>query len=195
MEIGIIDYNAGNLKSVQNAFSKLGVETRIVSEAEGLGKVDGIVLPGVGSFSRSKNLDEMREELLERMEEKPFLGICLGMQLLFEASTESPDKGLGVFRGTLVKLNAPKVPHMGWNNLEIDKKTPLLEGIDENDRFYFVHSYAVMESEKAIALTEYCERFVSAVGEKNVYGLQFHPEKSGEKGLKILENFVSVCKS
>lgn len=194
MKVAILDYEAGNLRSVQNAFRKLGAEACIITKESEIKDADGLVVPGVGSFSRVRNIAGMKSAVLKFAREKPFLGICLGMQILFEGSEESREKGLGIFKGKLGKLKAEKVPQMGWNTLEKVGESPLLEGIGEKDYFYFVHSYAVKKSAEAIAITEYGEKFVSAVGKGNIYGVQFHPEKSGEKGLAILKNFLALCR-
>lgn len=197
MKIAVIDYQAGNLRSVENAFRKLGAEVVVTSRGSDISSSDAVVLPGVGSFSQVKELSGMREEISAAVKEKPFLGICLGMQLLFEGSAESKDMGFGVFSGKLTRIKAKKVPHIGWNTLEFTaagKESPLFEGLKNEDYFYFDHSFAVKKSDAAIGMTDYGEKFVSAVGKGNLFGLQFHPEKSGESGLTILKNFLSLCK-
>lgn len=198
MKVAVIDYQAGNLRSVENAFRKIGAEVVVTStDAKAISSADAVVLPGVGSFSQMKELASLEDAIRNAAKEKPFLGICLGMQLLFEGSAESKDKGFGVLSGKLARIKAPKVPHIGWNTLEFTsagKKSPLFAGLKDNDYFYFDHSFAVKKSDAAIGMTEYGEKFVSAVGKGNLFGLQFHPEKSGESGLSILRNFLSLCK-
>jgi len=191
--IAIIDYNAGNLKSISNAIAKLGETPLVTKKAEDFEKADKIILPGVGSFERSKELKEIKESL--RIEiiknRKPFFGICLGMQLLAKESEEKAGEGLGLLEQKVVKIkHAPKLPHMGWNNLKIVHEHPFLEGINEKDYFYFVHSYALPVATETIAITEYGEAFSSIIAKNNVFASQFHPEKSGEKGLLILKRFL-----
>ncbi|MDD4237339.1 MAG: imidazole glycerol phosphate synthase subunit HisH [Desulfotomaculaceae bacterium] len=195
--IAIIDYGMGNLRSVQKGFEKMGVEANVVGKPEQVLQARGVVLPGVGAFAdamtnlRSSGMDEAVHRAVEAG--KPFLGICLGQQLLFDASEEwGLTRGLGIFRGRVRRLpGGLKVPHMGWNQAEIQRPDPLLEGVPQASSFYFVHSYYVDPEEQDVVLTrtEYGVHFASIVGRKNVYGIQFHPEKSSGMGLKILENF------
>lgn len=200
--IAIIDYGMGNLRSVQKGFEKVGVEAAVAGDPAQVDRAGGVVLPGVGAFA-----DAMANLCAAGMDAaihravkagKPFLGICLGQQLLFEASEEwGHTEGLGVFPGRVRRLpDGLKVPHMGWNQIEIRKPDPLLEGIPDRSSFYFVHSYVVDPAEDGLALTltEYGVRFASIVGREKVYGIQFHPEKSSALGLKILENFGRVVK-
>jgi len=195
--IAIIDYGMGNLRSVQKGFEKVGVEAVIVKEPALVARAEGVVLPGVGAFADAMRnlgaagLDEaVRRSVLDG---KPFLGICLGQQLLFEASEEwGITRGLSIFPGRVRRLpDGVKVPHMGWNQVEIRRFCPLLEGIPEGSSFYFVHSYFVdpAEPDLVVGLTGYGEHFASIVARNNVYGIQFHPEKSSSLGLRILENF------
>ncbi len=201
--IAIIDYGMGNLRSVHKGFEKVGVKTAVVSDPALVDKADGVVLPGVGAFADAMaNLRSagMVEAILRSVKEgKPFLGICLGQQLLFDASEEwGYTEGLGIFPGQVRRLpEGLKVPHMGWNQIEIVRPDPLLEGIPDRSSFYFVHSYAVDPADKEIVLTqtEYGVHFASIVGKNRVYGIQFHPEKSSVLGLKILENFGRVVKT
>jgi glutamine amidotransferase len=201
--IAIIDYGMGNLRSVHKGFEKVGVKTAVVSDPALVDKADGVVLPGVGAFADAMaNLRSagMVEAILRSVKEgKPFLGICLGQQLLFDASEEwGYTEGLGIFPGQVRRLpEGLKVPHMGWNQIEIVRPDPLLEGIPDRSSFYFVHSYAVDPADKEIVLTqtEYGVYFSSIVGKNSVYGIQFHPEKSSALGLKILENFGRVVKT
>ena len=192
----IVDYGVGNLKSVTNAMKHLGLETRITGRAEELERADAIILPGVGAFPdaaerlRAPGLDKL---LAEQAEKKPILGICLGMQLLFETGEEvRPCKGLGLVPGSVRKIaTGRKLPHIGWNSLRFPNPSPLFAGLEEECCVYFVHSFcAVADREQdVIAVPDYGVPVVAAVGRGNVYGCQFHPEKSGEVGLQILKNF------
>lgn len=194
MRIAIVDYGAGNTGSVSRAFSYIGAEVQLVGSAKGLAQADAIVLPGVGSFSCAKNLASLRDELLESLGKKPFLGICLGLQLLFESSDEAPGNGLGVYSGRIAELKCKKVPHVGWNVLSTEREGRLLEGVG-NKPFYFCHSYAAKECKDAVAYcTEDNETFVAAIERKNLFAVQFHPEKSGPAGLEVLRNFVRMVR-
>jgi len=195
--IAIIDYGMGNLRSVQKGFAKAGWSARVVQTAREVLTAKGVVLPGVGAFANAmQNL--RRADLTGAIrqviaEGKPFLGICLGMQLLFEASEEwGLTTGLGIFPGAVKRLPAGlKIPHMGWNNVYFSRECSLAEGITQNAYFYFVHSYYVDTPQKEIivGLTHYGLDFPSLVARKNVFGIQFHPEKSSALGLRILKNF------
>ncbi|CAB3287273.1 Imidazole glycerol phosphate synthase subunit HisH [Methanocaldococcus lauensis] len=195
--IGIIDYNAGNLRSIQKAV-ELYDKAIITKDSEELLACDKVILPGVGNFgSAMKNLSKIKETLYKIFDDNiPFLGICLGMQVLFEESEEKKGvNGLGVIKGNVIKFrNVEKLPHMGWNNVKIVKDNPLFEGIKDNSYFYFVHSYYVnpLNKEYIIGKTEYGIEFPSAINKDNIYATQFHPEKSGKVGLKIIENFVEL---
>ena len=209
--IGIIDYSAGNLRSVQNAFDYLGAKTQIVREAENLTKFDRILLPGVGAFGEA--MSKIRTLNLDvALREKPFLGICLGMQLLFEKSYEFGETaGLGVINGEVVKFDtskftdtnlspqnstfAPKIkiPHVGWNELKFAKQTKINANLNDEIYLYFVHSYHVLcDDSVVLGRTNYGYDFVSAVAKDNVFGFQAHPEKSHENGLKIIKNFMEL---
>ena len=200
--IAIIDYGAGNLQSVKKAFDFIGAESVITDNIESINACDKILLPGVGSFGDA--MESMTKKGLvdtvkqNAMSGKPFLGICLGLQLLFEESEESPGvKGLGIFKGKIKKFSPDmglKIPHIGWNSLEIKQKDTLFKGIPENSYVYFVHSYYLhAEDENEIAtVTNYGIDFHSAVGKDNIFATQFHPEKSGDVGLQILRNFASM---
>lgn len=200
--IAIIDYGMGNLRSVHKGFEKVGVEVIVAQSPGQVEESDGVVLPGVGAFAdamdnlRSSGMDAAVHQALA--DGKPFLGICLGQQLLFEVSEEwGLHQGLGIFPGRVRRLpEGLKVPHMGWNQVEIKKHDPLLSGIPDGSSFYFVHSYYVdpAQEELTLAVTDYGVRFASIVGRGNVYGIQFHPEKSSTLGLKILENFGRLVK-
>ncbi len=204
MKIAIVDYNMGNLRSVKNAFDKLGVDATIESDPEKLKRYDKMILPGVGAFGDA--MEHLRSSgLLEAIKEyaasgKAVLGICLGMQLLFQQSFEFGEhEGLGLIPGEVVPFDKSrfphplKVPHMGWNELFVQRETPLFAGLPKAFYLYFVHSYHVVcDDSYAIGKTIYGYEFVSAVQKDNIYGLQPHPEKSHENGLKILKNFVEL---
>lgn len=202
--IAVVDYGMGNLRSVEKGLLKAGFGAKVVSEPEAVAKAAGVVLPGVGAFAdamanlRSSGLLEAVVQTLEKG--KPFLGICLGLQLLFEASEEwGETPGLGFFKGRVRRLpEGVKVPHMGWNELIFTRPTPLFAGIPDRTRFYFVHSYYVDPRDREVILgeTEYGIRFTVAAGKEKVFGIQFHPEKSSTWGLRILANFgklVAEC--
>ena len=200
--IGIIDYDAGNLKSVEKALLHLGQETVVSRDRETLLHADKVILPGVGSFGAAmENLEkyglvELIHEIVEN--NTPFLGICLGLQLLFEESEESPGvKGLGILKGKILRIPEHedlKIPHMGWNSLEIKPGTRLFAGIPNGSYVYFVHSYYLKaeDTEIVAATTEYSTHIHAAVEQGNVFACQFHPEKSSEVGLQILKNFISL---
>lgn len=196
----IIDYGAGNLFSVRNALNYLGYENQISSDKSDIISADRLILPGVGAFGDAMEklrgsglIDVIKQEAVK----KPFLGICLGMQLLFEESHEfGQHKGLGLIPGT-VKLMKPNddlsIPQMGWNSLEFNHPCPLLNGISEDEYVYFVHSYAADCSDSYVsAYTDYGGRVTALVSSGTVFGAQFHPEKSGETGLNILKNFAEL---
>ncbi len=203
--IAIVDYGMGNLRSVSKAFQSQGFPVAVTNDPQDIDSADGLVLPGVGAFGDCvKHLDEFG--LIGPIKRfidsgKPFLGICLGLQVLFEGSEESPDvKGLGILKGEVVRFpvfekERLKVPHMGWNQIEIMKHVPVLEGIPDGSWFYFVHSYyAVPEDENVIALkSSYGIDFTAAVQKENIFACQFHPEKSSTLGLKMLSNFAPIC--
>ncbi len=202
--IGIVDYNMGNLASVINAFAKVGVDARLESNPNKLSQYDKLILPGVGAFGdamehlKSNGMDEA--VIAYAKTGKPLLGICLGMQLLFESSEEfGSTKGLGLIPGKVVafdesKFDHPqKVPHMGWNELFVQKETVLFSELKKDFYLYFVHSYhAVCDDAYAIGKTHYGYEFVSAVQNGNIYGIQPHPEKSHENGLQIIKNFAKL---
>lgn len=198
--ISLIDYGAGNLASIRNAFKKLGEDVDIINDPSMVSGSSAIILPGVGSFGDAmEKLTGFRQPIKDAMDDGiPFLGLCLGIQVILEESMESPGvEGLGLLKGTCRKfLPGLKVPHMGWNNLEDIQDSPLLEGVTEEDFFYFVHSYYPMPSEDSIiaARTEYGLKFPSVISSGSVHATQFHPEKSAESGLKILKNFLALVK-
>jgi glutamine amidotransferase len=193
----IFDYGVGNLLSLKTALEKAGLTASIATKLQELAKADAIALPGVGNFSAAATkLGAIKETLTNKIAEgTPLLGICLGLQLFFEESEEGPGDGLALFKGKNVRLpSTVKVPHMGWNTLSMVKPNELFEGIAEGSYVYFVHSLYPVPKDKAIVCTttEYGKTFTSAVASKNIYGTQFHPEKSGEIGLKILKNFAKT---
>jgi len=200
--IAIIDYGMGNLRSVEKAFEKLGFEVAISDDPAFIRQADGVILPGVGAFSDcmanlvSADLEGAVRDSIDS--KKPFLGICLGLQLLFKESEEDGiHKGLGIFDGRVRRLpDGQKIPHMGWNQLNYVNKSPIFEGVPEGSNFYFVHSYYVDPAEKGIiaTTTDYGLEFTSSIWAENVFAAQFHPEKSGDVGLKVLENFGRLCK-
>lgn len=200
--IAIVDYNAGNLKSVEKAMLYLGQKVLVTSRPEEILSADKVILPGVGAFGDAmKNLtaaglDTVLREVADR--KKPLLGICLGMQLLFEESEESPGvKGLGLLPGLILRIPAApglKIPHMGWNNLKINSGKNLYRSVPDSSYVYFVHSYYLKanDPEDVAARCEYGVTIDASVESGNLYGCQFHPEKSGDVGLKILSNFADI---
>jgi len=202
--IAIIDYGMGNIHSVQKALELFGAKTTVTNNPEEIRAADKAVLPGVGAFDDAM-LELKKQDLISALNEyiknrRPFLGICLGMQLLFEESEEaSESKGLGILKGKVkrfTELKGLKVPHMGWNQLKIVSSVcPLLKNIPDNSYMYFCHSYYPEPKDRnsSAATTDYGREFSSVVWQDNVYGVQFHPEKSQKTGLKMLENFVNLC--
>ena len=198
--IVIIDYGMGNLRSVQKAVEHAGAKAKISQKAEDIQNASKVILPGVGAIQpaveklSSLNLIGPIKNFIK--EGKPFLGICLGLQLLFDKSNEGGDvKGLGILAGDVVRFTSLKVPHMGWNQLKIkNKKCPLFKGVQDGADVYFCHSYYVQPKDKNITATAtgYGRDFVSSINIGNIYGVQFHPEKSQTAGLKILENFIKL---
>ncbi|MEI3138239.1 MAG: imidazole glycerol phosphate synthase subunit HisH [Lachnospiraceae bacterium] len=200
--IGIIDYDAGNLKSVEKALHYLGKEVIVTRDPEQLRQVDKVILPGVGAFGdamaklKEYHLDTLIHEIADSG--KPFLGICLGLQLLFEESEESPGvEGLGILKGKIKRIpdeNGLKVPHIGWNSLHLEHNGRLFQNIPENSYVYFVHSYYLEAQDPEIvkASTEYGVHIHASVEKGNVFACQFHPEKSSETGLQILKNFAEI---
>lgn len=192
----IVDYGVGNLKSVTNAMKYVGLDTQITNNPSVLERADAIILPGVGAFPdaaerlRNSGLDR---ELLDQSSKKPILGICLGMQLLFDTSEEIRDcAGLGLIEGGVKRIETDrKLPHIGWNRLTFQNDRSLFQGLDDGAFVYFVHTFCgiAAKEEDVSARTEYGSSIVAAVSHGNVYGCQFHPEKSGEVGLQILKNF------
>jgi len=198
-EVVIFDYGVGNLLSLKCALEKVDLNVEIGVSAQQLKKADAIALPGVGSFSAAiTKLDTVKDTLLASVESGiPLIGICLGLQLFFPESEEGPGMGLALFEGENVRLQGEvKVPHMGWNTLRLVKPNSLFDGVADGSYVYFVHSLYPVPTDRNIVAseTDYGETFTSAIISKNVFGMQFHPEKSGNIGLKILDNFASIVK-
>ena len=197
--VAILDYGMGNIRSVSKAVYRAGGRPLVTSDPGEAAAADAMVVPGVGAFGacmeglRGRGLDRAVLEFAEG--DRPLLGVCLGMQVLFERSEEGDAKGLGILRGGVVRLPSDvKVPHMGWNEVEWTSRPPLVEGLDGGVRFYFVHSYAcVPEEPVTVGETEHGVRFAAAVARDNLFGTQFHPEKSGDAGLRIYENLVRAA--
>lgn len=199
--IALIDYGMGNLRSVFKALETVGARVEVVSTPPEISAAEAVILPGVGNFGdgmerlRSAELD--KSVLRTIAADKPFLGICLGMQMLMEGSEEAPGQpGLGIYSGQVVRFpeGVEKVPHMGWNSIEIRQAHPCLAGVDDGTFFYFVHSYFVKpkDDSASLAICDYILPFAAAIGGGNVFATQFHPEKSQDDGLRILRNFVHI---
>ena len=193
MKIAIIDYGAGNIQSIQFALERLGLEGILTNDIDFIQSADKVIFPGVGEASSAmKKLTESGLDKLIPKLKQPVLGICLGMQLMCKSSEEGDTKGLGIFDVDIIKFsNAVKVPQMGWNTI-YDLKSPLFNGINENDYMYLVHSFYAPKSEEMIATTNYEMEYASALQKDNFYGVQFHPEKSGVVGEEILKNFLKL---
>jgi imidazole glycerol-phosphate synthase subunit HisH len=198
--IAIVDYGMGNRRSVEKAFEHVGARPRITADHEAIRAADGLVLPGVGAFPEAMRrigalgLDDLlRERVAAGV---PLLGICLGMQLLFERTTEHEGAGgLGILAGEVTALRAPRLPHIGWNLVALERPAALTEGLGPATAFYHVHSFACRPADPAdvVGVAEYGERFASIVERGTVSGVQFHPEKSSRDGLALLRNFTAVC--
>lgn len=195
-DIAILDYGVGNLHSVRKALERAGAQVRVVSDPRLLGDADGLVLPGVGAFGEAaQKLAPYKDALFAQLDSgKPLLGICLGMQLLFESSDESPGaQGLGYIRGHVRRLPHPKLPQIGWNTLAAVDGDELFEGLPEGPHVYYVNSYAPKPEEPVtVGTTTYGETFTAAVRKRFAWGVQFHPEKSGPAGLAMIRNFTRV---
>ena len=199
--IAVVDYGVGNLKSVSNAFAYLGIETKITGDPDELELAQAIVLPGVGAFPdaadklRATGLDQ---SVVKQGRKKPVLGICLGMQLLLDRGEEvRPCPGLGVIKGVCARIpTEEKLPHIGWNSLTFPNRSPLFEGVDEGSYVYFVHSFYAQHTDpdQVSAVSQYGVPVIAAVQNGNFFGCQFHPEKSGETGLAILQNFAGLTR-
>lgn len=205
-DIAVIDYGMGNIRSVTNALTFVGANFRVISSPDQIGEADGLLLPGVGALRdcikalRDTGLDNLVSSWIAA--DKPFLGVCLGMQALFEYSEEAGIEGLGIFPGNVVKFRVPKdlkVPHMGWNTVEFIKEDAIMnEGlVSGSDQFYFVHSYHIDTPDESIiwARAHYGYPFTSAISRGRVFATQFHPEKSQSKGLQLYRNFVKLAGS
>ena len=196
--IAILDYGAGNLRSVQNTLDEIGASYELVRDSEGLRGATQIILPGVGHFGQMmRAIDQMRvrETLLERIHAGvPFLGICLGLQALFQSSEEAPEeRGLGLFEGMNQRFSAEaKVPHMGWNEIQPRPGSKLLAGLAPHPYLYFAHSYYAPVNNATAAVCNYTTDYTAVLECGNMYGVQFHPEKSGPVGLKVVRNFVEL---
>lgn len=200
--IAIIDYGMGNLRSVEKALERVGAAPVISADPVRIGAADGLVLPGVGAFPRAmERIGELElagpiTAAAER--ETPILGVCLGMQLLFESSTEGTGaEGLGLLGGTVKRIDAPglKLPHIGWSPLRLRRGSEITGGIDDREPFYFVHSFAALPAveQELIAAADYGPAIAAVVGRDRIFGAQFHPEKSSVAGLQMLDNFVGLC--
>lgn len=200
-KIAVVDYGVGNLKSVTNAMQYLGFETCISGDAGDLEHADAVILPGVGAFPDAADklrLSGLDQVVIKQSARKPVLGICLGMQLLFDRGEEvRPSEGLGLVPGRVAKIKTQfKLPHIGWNSLRFQNNSPIFNGLDDGAYVYFVHTFCgyAEHEEDVIARTPYGASVVAAVSRGNVFGCQFHPEKSGETGLMILKNFGELNK-
>lgn len=200
MYIALIDYGLGNIKSVKNSFLKAGVEIKVTADPAVIDKSAAVILPGVGAYRDAfLNLDKrgLIEPIYKSIRSKPFMGICLGMQLLFEYSFEDgKNRGLAVFKGSVQKIpTGVKIPHMGWNQIDIiEKDSKILKGVQNGENFYFVHSYHVVPDDTSIvsSTTDHGISLVASIEKDNVYGSQFHPEKSSAAGQKIIKNFLNL---
>ena len=197
--IALIDYRAGNLTSVKKALTTIGADVFVPDGPEALREARGIIVPGVGHFGATRALDgAWIEGILERIGEgRPLLGICLGMHWLFEGSDEAPDlPGLGLLSGQCRRLassEAIKIPHVGWNTLSVQRDASILEGVADQSQVYFTHSYVAPLTSETVAMAEHGEPLSAVVQRANIAGVQFHPEKSGDVGLRILRNFVQLA--
>ncbi len=200
--IAVVDYGMGNLRSVEKGFQKVGIEVTVTSDPRVIDDASAIVLPGVGAFRDCiRNLSDLSltDAVVRSIKKgKPYLGICLGMQVLFSESEEfGRCRGLDIFRGKVVRFGpGMKVPHMGWNTVTLEKRPPVFDGIEDNSYFYFVHSYYVVPEDRAVisGMTDYNGRFTSMIWKDNVLATQFHPEKSQALGLSILKGFGAFVK-
>ncbi|MHC4557095.1 MAG: imidazole glycerol phosphate synthase subunit HisH [Planctomycetota bacterium] len=198
--IVVIDYNVGNVKSVCNAFRYIGCEVELSCEPEAIENATGIVLPGVAAFGYAVSALGSLAELIKKvaLSGKPLLGICVGFQMLFETSSEyGRHNGLGLLGGSVVPIPPGRViPHMGWNSVKLPEDMDLFDGLGSEKHFYFAHSFCaeVADNQAKIAYTDYGFELAASVQKANIYGTQFHPEKSGKAGLKVLRNFYDICK-
>jgi imidazole glycerol phosphate synthase glutamine amidotransferase subunit len=200
MKVTLIDYGAGNVTSVERALQRLGAASQRSSSPEGIAKAQALLLPGVGHYAALMHaLDEraLRAPLLDAIQRGvPFLGVCLGLQALYETSDEAPElTGFKLFSGSVRSLPPTvKLPHMGWNQLKLARPSRLLEGISTDAYFYFAHSFAATNANgEAVALCNHGADFVAVIEKQNIFAVQFHPEKSGDAGARLLQNFLAVC--
>jgi glutamine amidotransferase len=200
--IALIDYGAGNLTSVRKAFAAIGASVFVPASPGEVGRATAVVVPGVGHFAATRALGgDWTDAILARVGEgRPLFGICLGMQWLFEGSDEAPDcPGLGLLGGRCFRLSGHdngrpiKVPHVGWNTIEVQREAPIVEGLPRGAQVYFTHSFAAPLTSDTVAVTDHGERFAAVVQHGQVAGVQFHPEKSGEAGLQLLRNFLRLA--
>jgi imidazole glycerol-phosphate synthase subunit HisH len=197
MRIEIFNYGAGNLFSIQAALRKEGVETTLTKDGKGIEKADAIVMPGVGSFNQAAKVLPMAKIRDTVKSGKPLLGVCLGLQLLFSRSEEGPGRGLSLLPGEVKRFPSSrvKVPQIGWNTLDVKRPSPLAEGLGDEPWVYYVNSYyPATEGSWVVATSDYGVEFPALVSEKNIHGTQFHPEKSGEAGRRILRNFLRTVR-
>jgi glutamine amidotransferase len=199
--IALVDYGAGNLTSVRKAFAALGADIVVPATPDAIGPSTAIVVPGVGHFGATRALGpRWTDAILARVGEgRPLLGICLGMQWLFEGSEEAPDcRGLGLLAGSCVRVGAAdgrvKVPHVGWNSVDVRRESPIADGLPAGTQMYFTHSFAPPISNDTVAVTEHGGPFASIVQRGHIVGVQFHPEKSGDAGLTVLRNFLELAR-
>jgi glutamine amidotransferase len=200
--IALVDYGAGNLTSVRKALSALGAEFTTPASPGGLKDAGAVIVPGVGHFAATSALDDPWRDAIGSAANQgiPLFGICVGMQWLFEGSDEAPGvAGLGIVKGRIARLDGDagqrlKVPHVGWNALDFTRTARLLRGLDTGAQVYFTHSYAAPVTPECVAATTHANTFAAAVERDNVFGVQFHPEKSGDAGLQILRNFLEICR-
>jgi imidazole glycerol-phosphate synthase subunit HisH len=197
MKISIVDYGIGNLHSIRKALEKAGAKTELVADMGLLESSECIVFPGVGAFGEAmKKLEPVRKTIRSKLDGgAPAMGICLGMQILLDESEESPQRGLGFVAGSVVKFNEGRIPQMGWNDVTFDSDEPVFEGVRSGTQFYYANSYVCLPAEdRTIAETTYGRtKFPSGMRKKNVFGFQFHPEKSSTAGLRVLKNFVGIA--
>jgi glutamine amidotransferase len=195
--IALIDYGAGNLTSVKKALGAIGADVFVPADPDELAPATGVIVPGVGHFGATRALEgAWTEAILHRVGDgRPLFGICLGMQWLFEGSDEEPDcSGLGILGGRCHRLTGTvKIPHVGWNHLAISHDAPIVDGVSDGSQVYFTHSYVVPMTSDTVATTEHGEAFAAIVQHGQIAGVQFHPEKSGDVGLRILRNFVQLA--
>lgn len=200
MKVTLVDYGAGNLPSVERALQRLGAESQRTSSPECISKASALLLPGVGHYAalvRALDEQKIRTPLLDAIQQGvPFLGICLGLQVLFESSEEAPElRGLNLLPGKVCALPSQvKLPHMGWNQLTPKRESRLLAGVGSGTYFYFAHSYAALDaSDNSSATCEYGAEFTAVIEKQNIFAVQFHPEKSGEAGARVLQNFLRLA--